>query len=100
LDYNIIEISAILKETDQVVALFLAQKEMCLSLEDQIDLIGDALKVVEKLPEIFVPIISACEQSRNSNIGPTTLLQTLHLKNKTEQLISTEEFKKAKRIVA
>jgi hypothetical protein len=100
IEYNITEISTILLETDELVNLFLSQKDLCLLIEDQIDMLGDGLKIVEKLHETFTHIISACEQSRGSNIGPTTLLQTLHLKNKTEQLLNSEDFKKSKRVAS
>ena len=99
IEWNITDISTILKETGELVGLFMTKRELCQALEDQFDLFGEALKMIKNLPENLLHIISACEQTRGSNVGPTTQLQSLHLKNKIDKLLDSEEFEKSKRIV-
>jgi hypothetical protein len=57
---------------------------LCQSLEDEFDLLEEATLIVKNLPDNLMHVISACEQSQRSNVGPTTQLQAMHLKNKTE----------------
>jgi len=61
IEWNITDISKILKETDELVGLFTTKRELCQALEDRFDLFREALKVVKNLPENLLHIISACE---------------------------------------